>query len=207
MATAPLVSSLTLADRAQAFRAAFPDCPDAWPYVSPSGRWLYGHWEVGNNYRATTTLYGAYPPGYLARVMALFPDVTPSTSTVLHVFSGSLPPGPYLRLDVHAGRQPDVVGDVCAVEQLLHGARFDLIIGDPPYSAEDAVRYGTTMPDRRQVLIAIAGVTAPGGHLVWLDTVSPMFCKRDWLAVGKIALHRSTNHRERTVFIFQKAAA
>ncbi len=198
---------MTLGERAAAFESAFPKWPASWPrLVKEQGRdVLYATWLIGNDYRNATKFYGSYPPGYLARVMALFPDSTIEDSiTVLHVFSGSLPAGPYLRCDCH---QPAELQ--CSVYDLSR-MDFDwlprLVIADPPYSAADAERYGTAMIDRRRALSALAEVTEPGGHLVWLDQVWPMHRKAEWRTVGRITVVRSTNHRVRLASIFERVA-
>jgi hypothetical protein len=230
---------MTLHDRADAYAAAFPQFPASNLHVvQEQGRdVLYGIWLLGNDYRTASALYGAYPKGYLDRVMALFPD---AGDGVLHAFSGSLPPGPYSRVDVI-----DRCGvadvrfhrvDVCALATSYPewAGRFSLVCADPPYSEPDADRYGTKMPDRRRALAALAFVTAPGGFLVWLDCVWPMHRKDEWLTVGRVLLDevdeapddvdepspedswavagriglvRSTNHRVRLISIFERVSS
>jgi transposase len=248
---------MTLQERANAFAAAFPQFPAAHlRVVQERGRdVLYGTWLMGNDYRTQSALYGAYPKGYLERVSALFPDVVDAGNpdcpkedpdclgndgdahsacerAILHVFSGSLPPGPYLRLDLKPERRPDRVGNVYDVARIFDQL-FMLVFADPPYSHADAEKYGTPMVDRRRALAAIADVTAPGCHLVWLDTVWPMHRKEEWLTVGRVlldelpdddptelgepdekwdtvgrvAMIRSTNHRVRLISIFERTAA
>lgn len=166
---------------------------------------LYGIWLFGNDYRNRSRLYGAYPPGYLTRVWALFSDITPSRRTVLHVFSGSLRrSSKYLRLDSQPRRRADIVGSVYDVGRRLRGRRFKLVFADPPYSKADAEKYGTAMVDRGRALRALARVTARGGFVVWLDTTWPMHRKTQWRTVARIAVVRSTNHRTRMVTIFQR---
>lgn len=174
---------------------------------------MYGTWCSGQDYRGTSKLYGAYPPGYLDRVMALFPDVKPGqiqrgleANTTMHVFSGSLPKGPYVRLDINPDHRPDFIGSVYDVAEIFdqYLGWFELIIADPPYSAADAEKYGTAMVNRGRAMSALAQVTRAGGHLVWLDTVWPMHRKDQWLTVGRISLVRSTNHRVRMVTIFER---
>ena len=82
--------------------------------------------------------------------------------------------------------------------------QFPLVIADPPYSAEDAKRYGTPMVNRVKALDALAAVVPVGGHLVWLDTAWPMHSKQQWLTVGLIAIVRSTNHRVRLLSVFER---
>jgi SAM-dependent methyltransferase len=183
------------ASRAASYAASFPKFPP----LRADDRWIDGVWMLGNNYKGSG-YYGAYPPGYLKRVEALFPDV--SRARVLHPFAGSLRDVHGVRVDINPANVPDVVADACALP-FADGA-FDLVLADPPYSTEDAKRYGVPMVDRRKALREFGRVTRPGGFLVWLDTVWPMFAKRDWHCFGQIGVVRSTNHRVRLVSLFRR---
>lgn len=142
---------------------------------------------------------GAYPASYLERIMTMFCD----RKNVLHLFSGSLPPGDYLRFDM---LQPaEVNGDAHNLSSYFKRKKFDLVLADPPYSGEDAERYGTPMVNRNKVVKECAKILHPGGYLVWLDCVLPMYRKDEFKYVGTIGLIRSTNHRFRIVSIFKKA--
>lgn len=199
---------MTLVQRVEAFKTAFPQWPASWPWlVEEDGRQvLYAVWVVGNDYRNKTRYYGAYPPRFLDRLMAFFPDMP--ASDVLHVFSGSLPAGPYTRVDVNPLLEPDVVGNIYDAEALFADhSPFGLAIADPPYSDQDATKYGTAMVDRLKVTRALAAVVRPGGFLAWLDVVWPMHRKEEWPTVGRIFLQRSTNHRVRVLTLFERTAA
>lgn len=160
----------------------------------------YGRWVLGNDYKNRSGYYGAYPPSYVERVMALFPDAIPDRT--LHVFAGMLPPGPYVRLDIRPECQPDVLGSVYDVGSLVPSQR--LVLADPIYSEADAKHYGVPMVNRKKAIEAIADVVEPGGHLVWLDTQWPMHAKRQWRTVGRIAITRCTQHRIRDCTIFER---
>lgn len=162
---------------------------------------MYGVWVIGNDYRSTSQFYGAYPPSYLARVSALFPDI--DGSRTLHAFSGSLPAGDYYRCDSVQRH----VEYVCAVEDLparVEHRTFELVFADPPYSKDDAVKYGTPMVNRLRATRALAEIVVPGGYLVWLDTTWPQHRKSEWGTVGRILIQRSTNHRVRLCSVFQR---
>lgn len=188
-------------ERAAAYAERFPK----WPKPRSDDRWIDGVWVMGNDYRNKTRLYGAYPPNYLDRVMALFPDKT----RVLHLFAGSLPPGDYTRFDMMRDdlRDPDVQGDAHELSNHFDADAFDLVVADPPYSVEDAVHYGPPMVNRKKVIHEVAKVTEVGGHLVWLDQVLPMFTKREWNLMGLFGIVRSTNHRIRATSIFEREAS
>lgn len=163
---------------------------------------------MGHNYRGTG-FYGSYPPGYLARIQALFPDVWTrrgrAVGRVLHLFSGSLTTQvDGVRLDRDHRCGPSVAGDALALP--FRARTFDHVLADPPYAPADAARYGTVMPDRRRVLLEAARVTKRGGHLVWMDEVLPIFSKRLWRWWGAIGLTLGTNRRGRFVFIFERVS-
>ena len=54
---------------------------------------------------------------------------------------------------------------------------YDLILADPPYSAEDADHYGTPLVSRHKVVEALSHRMQPGAHLAWLDQAQPMYAK------------------------------
>jgi hypothetical protein len=164
-------------------------------------RWISGVWILGNDYRGSG-YYGAYPPNFIKRVMALFPDA----QRILHLFSGSLPPGPYTRFDIQ-GPNADVIGDAHELHERFAAESFDLIVADPPYSNEDADHYGVPMIQRNRVLAECAIILEAGGFLVWLDQVLPMFLKNTLRLCGTIGIVRSTNHRVRLASIFKKLSS
>ncbi len=190
------------AERSDFYASIFPK----WPKPRADARWLDGVWVMGNNYKGSG-FYGSYPPGYLKRVMALFPDA----KNVLHLFSGSLQPselaklsGKHTRIDINPALNPDILGSANELSKIITPGTYDLIIADPPYSKDDAKRYGTKMINRRVVLAEASKILPVGGQLVWLDTVLPMYRKSEWNLWGLIGMVRSTNHRFRLVSIFEK---
>ena len=188
---------LSLRERALLYSDRFPSYP---PLVC-TDRWLYGIWVLGNNYRSKQKLYGEYPPNYLARVTSLFPDCVP----ILHLFSGSLEEDcGGVRFDVEASNHPDVIGDAERLSSYFPANFFSVIYADPPYSHEDARHYGRCLVNRNKVVSECFKVMCPGGFLVWLDQVLPMYRKSEFTLVGTIGVVRSTNHRFRVVSIFQK---
>jgi methylase of polypeptide subunit release factors len=135
--------------------------------------------------------------------MALFPE---AGSDVLHVFSGALPAGPYVRLDLHESRGADIVGNVYDVRAIFGERRFRLIVADTPYTPADCKRYDVPMVNKRRAIAALAEVAAPGAFLAWLDTSWPQHRKSQWKTVGRILIQRSTNHRVRVLTLFERAA-
>jgi hypothetical protein len=193
---------VTLVERAILYNMAFPEYPESW--LKASDRWISGTWILGNDYRGSG-MYGSYPPGYLRRVSALFPDKPQK----LHVFSGSLPRSATrdrVTVDIRVSAVDNVYPGIQAdVGQLpFRNESFDLCYADPPYSEGDAEHYGVRMPNRRAILHAIHPVIRPGGFLIWLDTVLPMYRKDMWNWCGAIGMWRSSNHRIRGVMLFER---
>lgn len=202
---------LSLAERAAAFQAAFPDYEAAWPrVVREDGRdVLYAVWLTGAQYASKSGLYGSFPPRFLPYLLALFPDVR--LAQVLHAFSGSLKPGPWTRLDIRpeiaagdAVVRPDVVGSVYDAAQLLGDRRFSLVVADPPYSEHDAKQYRTKGVHQLRATTALAQVLDGGGFLAWLSTSWPMHSKRELVTVGRFYLTASTMRTTRCCTLFQR---
>lgn len=174
----------------------------------PTGRWVSGMWVLGNNYRNKSKLYGAFPPGILNRIYAMFPFV----GSTLHVFSGSLskveleqefPFTTHTLLDINPVDKEGVI--VTDAEKMISeiGDCYDFILADPPYDQEDAKKYGYPSVNKKKVLYQCYECLNEGGFLCWLDTRVPMFRKDmfDW--IGAVGVIRSTNHRVRVLSIFR----
>ena len=188
---------MTLQERADAYHLTFPKYPTMWADKD----WLMGVWVLGNMYKRANGYYGAFPGNFLKRTLALFPDRTQT----LHLFSGTLPAQPgEVTIDSQVTDlvRPSVVAD--AKKLPFPEGRFDFILADPPYSAKDAENYQTPMVSRRHVMAEVARITAPGGHLAWLDTVRPMYRATEWKQVGAVMVLVSTNTRTRCLSIFER---
>lgn len=193
MEALPSAKELTLRDRAELYNKAFPHFPP----LRADDNWIDGMWVLGNNYKSTG-FYGAYPPQLLKRMETLFPD----KSRILHLFSGSIPPGPYTRFDL---TQPaDKQGDAETLATHFPSASFNLIYADPPYTTHDAEKYGTPLVNKKRVVSQCAAVLQQGGFLVWLDQALPIHAREEFKLCGLIGVVRSTNHRYRIVTIFRK---
>jgi len=158
---------------------------------------------MGQNYTVESGYYGGYPHGYLERVMSMFPG---DHQRVLHLFSGQLPRGNYERFDINEKNEAEWHGNAEFLSAKLNTDWYNLILADPPYSVEDAEHYGTPMVSRSKVLRECHKILRPGGWLIWLDQVFPMFSKQQFHLGICIGMVKSTNHRVRCVFGFQKKA-
>ena len=148
----------------------------------------------GNGY------YGSYPASYLPRLRAMFPDA----QKVLHLFSGAIPAGDYARFDLNG--QGDIQGDAHKLSAYFKPGSFDLIIADPPYTSEDADKYGVPMVKRQTVLKEALKVLELGGVMVWLDQVWPNYSKKECALIGTISILISTNHRCRMSYWYMKTS-
>jgi 16S rRNA G966 N2-methylase RsmD len=162
---------------------------------------VFGMWTMGNDYRVKSGYHGGYPATYLRRVKALFPD----KKAALHVFSGKVDVAtfPGDTVDVRAELEPTFVDD-CQTLESVPLEKYDIVLADPPYSGEDADKYGTTMVNRNRVMTALARVR-PGTHVVWLDQVLPIYRKDTWIVDAEVGIRRSTNHRFREMTVFRRA--
>ena len=190
----------TLQERCIYYKTIFPKWPA--PIVDSIDGRLYGHWILGNNYRNKNQYYGEYPPNFIIRVFALFPEVL--GQEILHLFSGSLGDETKgLKFDINNANPVDYCGDAHNLSQVV-SKKFKLILADPPYSEEDAKHYGNPLINRNKVIKECILLLKPKGFLCWLDQVLPMYRKRELEFIGAINVIRSTNHRVRNLFIWQK---
>lgn len=173
-------------------------------HIEANGReMIHGFWFTGGG--NVSDFYGSYQTEYLERVQCMFPDFD-GPDQVVHLFSGSLPPGPYTRVGI------DPTGKYksdfeCDAHKLAAFLPFNpsLIYADPPYSVEDSEHYQNSMVNRAAILEQCGLVLKPGGYVVWLDQALPVFSNENLQLVGAIGFVRSTGNRFRLVTLFRKA--
>jgi len=193
---------LTIEDRIRIYNTKFPK----WSKLHVHNKLIYGFWLIGAWHNTANergiTFYGAYPPHYLERVRALFPDCR----KVLHLFSGVVEKQyeGEVTFDINPECNPDICGDVRKLRHYFSEGEFDLILADPPYEVKVFKIYGYEPFSKPAVIKDCHYITKKGGFLVWLDTRFPSFSKKQWNVIGTIGLIQSTNHRVRMVTIFQK---
>ena len=184
------------------YEKCFPKYPA--PVTCPKTGWVHGVWMIGNNFKSKSGYYGEYPPGFVERIAALFPDA----KKVLHLFSGMVGKGAWpnsveFTFDRREDLNPDVCGDAHNLSSYFKDNIFDLIVADPPYTEEDAKHYGTSLISRNKVIQQCYPILKRGGYIAWLDQAYPMHRKDQIKLVGTIGVWRSTNHRFRGLSIFK----
>jgi len=158
-------------------------------------------WFLGQNYQNATSYYGAYPPMYWKRIQTF---IKPSDK-VVHLFSGSLQSGNYVRVDMDKEQNPDVLCKAEDVENHIEHNSVDIVFADPPYSKADSdIGYKSNYPNKKKTLHSVHKILKKGGLVFWLDTALPMFRKTEYKLVGTIAIIISTNHRIRLVSVFER---
>lgn len=172
----------------------YPKC-----LMESEGR-VYGSFFIGNYYKRAEGYYGEYPPSYMKRMRALFPNRKPA----LHLFGGTVQPeSDEYTIDLNESLKPSVVGNALEIDKTFKPKTFSIIYADPPYSQADAKKYGFKMPNTRLVLRAARQAVKDDGILVWLDLRVPIFRKVDWKLIGLISLFTGTNRAIRAISIFQ----
>lgn len=189
---------MTPAERIAAYESETGWTDTLWLH-KPSGC-ILGHWVLGNDYRVASGYHGGYPATYLRRMRALFPD----RKNALHLFSGKVDTEtfPGKTVDINPALSPDYLDSAETLENVPL-ENFDIVLADPPYTGEDADRYGTPMVNRNKVMVALRQVD-PGTPVVWLDQALPIYRKTDWEVIARIGLTKSTNHRFRVVTVFER---
>jgi hypothetical protein len=207
--------TLTLEQRVAEHHAEWPkSC------VATDGSWLFGVMIVGNDYKNKVGYYGEFPPRFLQRLLSLFPDIRDdATKSILHVFAGTVSDvnhsrahvvrveaNPKLKAEVHGNAEElsEVLVDYAEHDGFGIAPPFDLVIADPPYSRDDAEKYGYPYPNKKKVIEEIAKVTRRGGFLCWLDVQTPIFTKKTWRMMGTIGLWTGTNRRFRLLTIWER---
>ncbi len=170
------------------------------PITIRDKEWVYGVWYCGTSY-TPVILHGQYPPTFLKRALALFPDIP--EHEILHCPSGTLA-GHGINVDavIDEVRRPQVC---CLVTSLpFSGNSFSLILSDPPYSPADSKKYGCDPWPMRKAMMEFHRVLKPGGYLGMLHTRYPVFTKQFYALRGLIAVVCGAGRLTRMFSIFER---
>jgi len=182
-------------DRADNYHKLLPK----YPPLIVHGKWIMGLWFCGRPWHKQD-FYGEYPLTYLKRVRSLFSDCNP----ILHLFGGVVKCSDNeYTFDIDPNLNPDFLGDVREIKDIIPNNQFELVIADPPYTKKDFEVYGYKPFSKRQCLRDLTFVSSK--YLVWLDLQVPPFRKTDWTIIGTIAVVSGTNSKIRMCSIFRNA--
>ena len=171
----------------------FPKCPIT---VEDKG-WVYGVWYCGTSW-TRVRLHGQYPPTFLKRALALFPDAT----NVLHCPSGTIE-GNGITVDLKTCdvRRPMIQADAGSLP--FADNTFDLWLSDPPYTSEDSAKYGCKPFPLGLMIKEAARVIKPNGYLGVLHTYYPSYRKNNWKLEGLIAVVTGFQRTTRMFSVFR----
>lgn len=181
------------------YRQAFPKAPPMNIVRGAAGDRLEAVWIMGNDYSGSG-YYGSYPGNYVKRIRAMFPEY--DNGRVLHVCSGSITGRE--TVDVNPDTNPTYCLDAEIMAAVLDINAYDIILIDPPYNKDEATKYGYKMLNRRNVLEQCWFLLKPGGWLLWLDVMAPMYAKKNWNWRLFAPIFTSTNRIIRALFGFEK---
>ena len=191
---------LTWPERVGHWNAAFPKYP---PIIHSHG-WTYGVWYTGKGF-TKNKLHGQYPPTFLKRVLALWPDVP--ERRCLHVCSGTVQHG--VRVDLSRAFGPSVLASAEALP--FTDGSFSLVLYDPPYDRKNAAIYGVAPKPPRwtHAMREMTRVLRPGGHLGILHWYYPSYSRKQLgiRLVGLIAVCVGFCSMTRIFSIFEKQGA
>jgi len=194
----PSIKSLTWPERIESYKRKLGT---PYSYLSFQGTWCIGTWFMGNSYEKSNKYYGGFQGNFLKRIDALFPD----RGKVLHLFAGQVDvskfPGDTL------DTRPELQPTYCVDAETCTGVPLDtyhLVLCDPPYSSNDAERYGKSMVNRNKVMTTLSEGLPSGAYVVWLDQAYPMYKKILLQPEAVIGIIGSTNHRFRVLTVFRK---
>lgn len=165
--------------------------------VSDKG-WVYGVWYCGTSWNRVR-LHGQYPPGFLKRAMALFPDA----QQVLHCPSGTIE-GLGVTVDMVADevRKPQLIADASHLP--LKAEVFDLVLSDPPYTPRDSSIYGCPPFPMAKAMKEYRRVLKDNGYLGMLHTYYPSYRRKEWNLEGLIAVVTGFQRATRMFSLFRK---
>jgi SAM-dependent methyltransferase len=171
-----------------------------YPITVDNKGWIYGVWYCGTSWQRVK-LHGQYPPTFLDRALALFPEA----KEILHVPSGTVC-GPGVTVDLISDevRHPQFVA---SADNLPFGNEtFDLVLSDPPYSDKDAEIYQTGKFPLNGMMRECLRILRPGGYLGILHIYYPSYRRREWKLCALICVVTGFLRQTRIFSILQKRA-
>jgi len=117
-----------------------------------------------------TAVFGQYPRELIKKIL---PWLGCQRHEILHVCSGSLPPGEGIRVDIRPDARPDILADGRHLP--LADGSVKAVMIDPPYTVQYAKDlYGVEYPLPAHLLAEAARVVMPGGVIAFVHYLVPM---------------------------------
>jgi SAM-dependent methyltransferase len=114
-------------------------------------------------------IYGQYPSAFIRKIL---PWLRCQRHEILHVCSGSLPPGEGIRVDIRPEAKPDILADGRNLP--LADGSVAAVMLDPPYTEHYARQlYGVDYPRPSHLLREAARVVRPGGRICFVHYITP----------------------------------
>lgn len=144
-------------------------------------------------------VFGQYPSALLPRVL---PWLRCARHEVLHVCSGSLPPGEGIRVDVRFDARPDILADGRRLP--LRDGSVAAVMLDPPYTPQYARDlYGVEYPRPSHLLREAARVVRPQGRIAFVHHIVPA-PPQGCFVVQVLGLSTGFGYPMRAVTIYQR---
>lgn len=115
-------------------------------------------------------VFGQYPRALIGKML---PWLRCERSKILHVCSGSLPPGEGIRVDIRPEARPDILADGRRLP--FASGSIAAVMLDPPYTEQYARDlYGVEYPRPSHLLAEAARVVRPCGRIAFVHYLVPM---------------------------------
>ena len=161
-------------------------------YTVLENGYIHGTWFCG---RPIAKYYGSHPKGFWKRAQKII-----GSENMLHWFCGLAEGGH--RVDGNPLVNPDTVH--VGTNLPFPDNHFTSAYADPPYSPQDAKRYGLKYPPARSVLREMSRVTKPGGMIGLLHRFLPVVKGSGCKLKGVIGVINGPQKQIRGFYIFQK---
>lgn len=168
-----------------------------YPITVEDKGWVYGVWYCGTSWQKVL-LHGQYPPGFLNRALALFPEA----KEIIHCPSGTLTgPGVTVDLIKDKVRKPSIQASADKIP--VPSSKFDLFLSDPPYTDKDSKIYGCNKFPLQGMMKEAKRILKPNGYLGILHTYYPSYRRVEWKLCGLICVITGFQRVTRVFSIFQ----
>jgi len=168
------------------------------PYTVEENGYIHGTWFCG---RPVAHYYGAFPKSFWRRAKVLLA----TDGDMLHWFSGTIPSEKgVVTVDGNPVVNPDHL--VTGTRLPFDDETFSSSFADPPYSPDEAKRYGLPYPPARKVLAELARVTKVGGRIGLLHRFLPIQAGAPIRLIGAIGVTSGPQKAIRVFALYQRLA-